>query len=75
MWMTSNWLESNKTLIRCGNYSTKAVDLGEPTSYFDHENLGCTQAQCTISKDIVHNYRNMFESRIFAGGTEKTSIL
>ena len=23
MWMTSNWLERNKTLIRCGNYSTK----------------------------------------------------
>ena len=23
MWMTSNWLGRNKTLIRCGNYSTK----------------------------------------------------
>ena len=23
VWMTSNWLERNKTLIRCGNYSTK----------------------------------------------------
>ena len=23
MWMTKNWLERNKTLIRCGNYSTK----------------------------------------------------
>ena len=23
MWMTLNWLERNKTLIRCGNYSTK----------------------------------------------------
>ena len=23
MWRTSNWLERNKTLIRCGNYSTK----------------------------------------------------
>ena len=22
MWMTSNWLERNKTLIRCGKYST-----------------------------------------------------
>ena len=21
----------------------KEVDLGEPTSFFDHENLGCTQ--------------------------------
>ena len=23
MWMTSNWLERNKTLFRCGKYSTK----------------------------------------------------
>ena len=26
------------------------VALGEPTSFFDHENLGCTQRQCEISK-------------------------
>ena len=32
------------------------VDLGEPTSFFDHENLGCTQRQCQVSKDIVDNY-------------------
>ena len=53
----------------------KEVDLGEPTSFLDHENLGCTQRQCEISKDIVHNYRAMFESRISAVRTEKTSIL
>ena len=49
----------------------KEVDLGEPTSFLDHENLGCTQRQCEISKDIVDNYRTMFESRISAGETEK----
>ena len=49
----------------------KEVDLGEPTSFLDHENLGCTQRQCEISKDIVDNYRTMFESQISAGGTEK----
>ena len=32
---------------------------------------GCTQRQCEISKDIVANYRTMFESRISAGATEK----
>ena len=47
------------------------VDLGEPTSFLDHANLGCTQRQCEISKDIVDNYRTMFESRISAGATEK----
>ena len=49
----------------------KEVDLGEPTSFFDHVYLGCTQRQCEISKDIVDNHRTMFESRISAGGVEK----
>ena len=44
----------------------KQVDLGEPTSFLDHVYLGCTQRQCEISKDIVDNYRTMFESRISA---------
>ena len=49
----------------------KGVDLGEPTSFLDHENLGCTQRQCQTSKDIVDNYRTMFESRISAVKIEK----
>ena len=49
----------------------KEVDLGEPISFLDHVYLGCTQRQCEISKDIVDNYRTMFESRISAGGSEK----
>ena len=47
------------------------VDLGEPTSFLDHVYLGCTQRQCETSKDIVDNYRTMFESRISAEGVEK----
>ena len=47
------------------------VDFGEPTSFLDHVYLGRTQRQCEISKDIVDNYRTMFESRISAGATEK----
>ena len=49
----------------------KDVDLGEPTSLLDHVYLGCTQRECQISKDIVGNYRSMFESRISAGAKEK----
>ena len=49
----------------------KEVDLGEPTSFLDHVYLGCTQRQCHISKDIVDNYRTIFESRISAGRVEK----
>ena len=43
----------------------------KPTSFLDHVYLGCPQRQCQISKDIVDNYRNMFESRISAGAIEK----
>ena len=49
----------------------KEVDLGKPTSFLDHVYLGCTQRQWEISKDIVDNYRTMFESRISVGGVEK----
>ena len=49
----------------------KEVDLGETTSFLDHVYLGCTQKQCEISKDIVDNYRTMFESRISPGRVEK----
>ena len=49
----------------------KEVDLGEPTSFLDYAYLECTQKQCEISKDIVDNYRTMFESRISAVGAEK----
>ena len=48
----------------------KEVDLGEPTSFLDNENLGCSQRQCEKSKDIVDNFRAMFESRT-AGRDEK----
>ena len=48
----------------------KDVDLGEPTSFLGHVYLGCTQRECQISKDIVDNYRSMFESRITAGAME-----
>ena len=49
----------------------KEVDLGEPTSFFGHVYLGCTQRKCEISKDIVDNHRTMFESRISAGRAVK----
>ena len=49
----------------------KEVELGEPTSFLDHVYFGCIQRQCEISKDIVDNYRFIFESRISEGATEK----
>ena len=51
----------------------KDVDLGEPTSFLDHVSLGCTQRECQISKDIVANYRDTFESRIYCWSQGKTT--
>ena len=70
VWMTYNWLEK-QNLVPMWKLLNKEVDLGEQTSFLDHVYLGCTQRQCQISKDIVDNYRTMFESRISTGGTEK----
>ena len=52
----------------------KDVDLGEPTSFLDHVWLGCAQRERQISKDIIHIYRNMFESRNSAGALEKLPV-
>ena len=49
----------------------KSIVLREPTSFFDHVYLGCTQRECQFSKVIVDNYRTKFESRISDGATEK----
>ena len=49
----------------------KLVDLGEPTSFLDHVYLGCTQRECKPNENIIEENRNMIESRISAGATEK----
>ena len=49
----------------------KGVDLGEPTSFLDHVYFGCTLWECETSKDIVVNWRSMFEEQISAEATEK----
>ena len=66
MWMTK-LAGKKQNLDPMWKLLNKEVDLGEPTSFLDHVYLGCTQRQCEISKDIVDNYRTMFESRISAG--------
>ena len=64
-------LVGKKTLIRCGTYSIKKSIWENQHLSLIMYNLGCTQRQREISKDIVDNYRVMFESRISAGATEK----
>ena len=53
----------------------KNVDLGEPTSCFDHVFLGCTQRECKANERTIENYRKMFESRISDAVTEKRPAL
>ena len=54
------------------------VEITQQRSRFGRTNilpwsciLVCTQRQCVISRDILDNYRTMFESRISAASTEK----
>ena len=43
----------------------KLVDLGEPTSFFDHVYLECTQRECK-SNENIKEHKKMFESIISA---------
>ena len=65
------WTGKKQNINPMWKVQNKEVDLGEPTSSLDHVYLGCSQRHCGRSKDIVDNYRTMFESRISAGATEK----
>ena len=49
----------------------KEVDLGEPPALLGHVTWDAFIDNAKLSKDIVDNFRTMFESRISAGGVEK----
>ena len=49
----------------------KEVDLEKSTQFLDQVNLGCTQRECKPNDDLIDEYRQMVESRISAGATEK----
>ena len=63
MWMTK--LAGKQNIDPMWKVLNKEVGLGDPTSFLDHVNLGCTQRQCEISKDIVENYRKLPYSENF----------
>ena len=65
------WLERNKILIRCGKYSIKKSIWENQHLSWIMKTWAALKDNCEISKDIVDNYRTMFESRISAGGVEK----
>ena len=44
-------------------------DLDDPTSFLDHEYLGCTQRECKPN-DFFKEHKEMFKIRISAGATE-----
>ena len=71
MWMTSNWLERNKILIRCGKYSIKKLIWENQHLSLIMKTWDALNVECEVSEDIVDNYRTMFDSRISAGRLEK----
>ena len=49
----------------------KQVDLEEPPPFLDQLHLGCTQRECKPNKNLVDEYKPMFESLTPAGATEE----
>ena len=49
----------------------KNVDLDEPKSFLDHVYLRFAQRECEPNEKGIEQFKKMFESRIFAGATEK----
>ena len=43
LWMTSKWLEEAEYGSHVEEIDEKNVDVEEPASLLDHENLGCTR--------------------------------
>ena len=74
MWMTSNWLE-RKIFIRCGKYSNKEAVLGEPESFLDHENLGCTQKTMWNKQRYCGQLQNHVWIQNFRRSNGKISML
>ena len=69
-WMTSKNGCKKKNYNFMWKNLMKLVDLGDPKSFLDHENLGCTQRECKSNESIIEEH-NMFKSRISAEATEK----
>ena len=66
------WLGRNKTLTQCGKHlRKKSIRENQHHSLTMSVKLGYTQRECETSKNIVENYRDMFESRISAGAKER----
>ena len=57
MWMTSNWLGKKQNLDPMWKVLNKEVDLGEPTSFFDHVYLGLS------SETMWNKQRNCWQSQ------------
>ena len=71
--MTSKWLEESRILNPMWKKLMKNVDIGEPTSFLDHEYLGCTQREWKANETNFEEDRNVLDSRISAGATENMS--
>ena len=71
MWMTSTLVGQKQNIDPMWKERNKQVDLGEPTSFLDHDSLGWTQRPCKTCEDIVDSYRTTFKSRISAGAMYK----
>ena len=64
-------LGRHKTLIRMWKVVKKEVDLANRHHSLTFFFFGLHSETCEVSKDVVDNYRSVFESQISAGAKEK----
>ena len=69
-WYETGWEETKH--LPTVERSCETGDLGEPTSFLDHVQLGCSQRECQIRQRYCETITEIcFESRISAGAMEK----
>ena len=73
-WHQNGW-NAKQNMVPLWKKFMKDVDLEDPPSYLDHENLGCTQREFKPDETIVIIRKTkMFESHISAGTTAKLPV-
>ena len=75
MWMTSNWLERNKTLIRNGQYSTKKSIWEKQHIFLDHVFFGLHSKTMWNKQRYCWQLQNHVWITNFRGWNRKTSTL
>ena len=69
-WHQNGWKEAEYG-SHVEDIDEKMWTLTNPTFFLDHENFGCALRDCNPNETTIEQWKEMFESRIAAGATQK----